>query len=183
MKTLYLDMDGVLCNFDGAWIDWKINRYKSKFCDVWPGTEAAWEIEFTKFIDEVGFSSLPKHRFYNQAIVIAHYAQSVLGYNLGIMTSVGTFDKYLGDKVREQKWTWLYNDVNLGKDAWGLYDNMVTVSDGQQKPANLGPRDILLDDLLTTCSLDPNKCFYVDHDLDNIVEKAIHFINKRDSYT
>ena len=91
MITLYLDMDGVLCNFDKAYR--KIDPEKAdrkKFRDA-------------VFIHKI-FEDL---EFMPDAQELLNYVTKLDGINIEILTSMGTYDELQGSQAKYQKMTWL----------------------------------------------------------------------------
>ena len=91
MITLYLDMDGVLCNFDKAYraLDpEKADRKKFR------------EAVFTYKI----FEDL---EFMPDAQELLNYVSKLEGINIEILTSMGTYDSEQGSQAKYQKMHWL----------------------------------------------------------------------------
>lgn len=122
MITLYLDMDGVLCNFDKAYR--KIDPEKA---------------DRKKFRDAV-FT----HKIFED-LEFMHDTQELLNYvckldniNIEILTSMGTYDEQQGNEAKMQKLHWL-NKNNIPYRA-----NFVRA---KQEKANFAhDRSILVDD-------------------------------------
>lgn len=122
MITLYLDMDGVLCNFDKAYrtIDpEKADRKKFR------------EAVFTHKI----FEDL---EFMHDAHVLLDFVSTLDGINIEILTSMGTYDELQGQEAKTQKLYWLH------KHSIPYKANFVRA---KQEKANFAhDRTILVDD-------------------------------------
>ena len=122
MITLYLDMDGVLCNFDKAYraIDpEKADRKKFR------------EAVFTYKI----FEDL---EFMQDAQELLNYVSKLNNINIEILTSMGTYDEAQGNAAKYQKMHWL-NKHNIP-----YRPNFVRA---KQEKANFAhDRSILVDD-------------------------------------
>jgi len=122
MITLYLDMDGVLCNFDKAYraLDpEKADRKKFR------------EAVFTYKI----FEDL---EFMHDAHVLLDYVAKLEGINIEILTSMGTYDELQGHEAKTQKLYWLHKH-NIPYKA-----NFVRAK--QEKSNHAHDRAILVDD-------------------------------------
>ena len=122
MITLYLDMDGVLCNFDKAYraIDpEKADRKKFR------------EAVFTYKI----FEDL---EFMPDAQELLNYVSKLEDINIEILTSMGTYDAQQGNEAKYQKMYWL-NKRNIPYKA-----NFVRAK--QEKADFAHDRAILVDD-------------------------------------
>jgi hypothetical protein len=122
MITLYLDMDGVLCNFDKAYraLDpEKADRKKFR------------EAVFTYKI----FEDL---EFMPDAQELLDYVSKLENINIEILTSMGTYDELQGHEAKTQKLYWLH-EHNIPYKA-----NFVRA---KQEKANFAhDRAILVDD-------------------------------------
>ena len=122
MITLYLDMDGVLCNFDKAYRKLdpeKVDRKKFR------------EAVFTYKI----FEDL---EFMPDTTELMNYVSKLEGITIEILTSMGTYDAIQGNHARSQKLHWL-NKYNIPYKA-----NFVRA---KQEKANFAhDRAILVDD-------------------------------------
>lgn len=122
MITLFLDMDGVLCNFDKAYR--KLDPEKAdrkKFRDA----------VFTHKI----FEDL---EFMPDAQELLNYVCKLDGINIEILTSMGTYDEIQGNAAKYQKIHWL-NKHNIPYKS-----NFVRA---KQEKANFAhDRSILVDD-------------------------------------
>ena len=122
MITLYLDMDGVLCNFDKAYR--KIDPEKAdrkKFRDAVMMYRIFEDLEFMPDTQE-----------------LLNYVCKLDGINIEILTSMGTYDAIQGNHARSQKLHWL-NKNNIPYKA-----NFVRA---KQEKANFAhDRAILVDD-------------------------------------
>ena len=122
MITLYLDMDGVLCNFDKAYraIDpEKADRKKFR------------EAVFTYKI----FEDL---EFMPDAQELLNHVSRLNNITVEILTSMGTFDTVQGNEAKMQKIKWL-NDKNIPYKS-----NFVHSKEEKAKYAT--PTSILIDD-------------------------------------
>lgn len=122
MITLYLDMDGVLCNFDKAYREFDPQKEDRK-----------------KFRSAV----LDYHIF--EDLEFMHDAQELLNHvsrlnqiNIEILTSMGTFDENQGSAAKYQKIKWL-NSKNIPYRA-----NFVRSK--EEKAQYAKPQSILIDD-------------------------------------
>lgn len=122
MITLYLDMDGVLCNFDKAYraLDpEKADRKKFR------------EAVFTYKI----FEDL---EFMPDAQELLNYVSKLENINIEILTSMGTYDELQGHEAKTQKLYWLH------KHSIPYKANFVRA---KQEKANFAhERTILVDD-------------------------------------
>ena len=91
MITLYLDMDGVLCNFDKA--------YRSL------RTHAADGKRFRAAVME--YHIFEDLEFMPDAQELLNYVSKLDGIKIEILTSVGTFDVQQGNAAKYQKIKWL----------------------------------------------------------------------------
>jgi phosphoglycolate phosphatase-like HAD superfamily hydrolase len=122
MITLFLDMDGVLCNFDKAYRKLdpeKADRKKFR------------EAVFTHKI----FEDL---EFMPDAQELLNYVSKLDGVTIEILTSMGTYDVQQGNEAKYQKMHWL-NKHNLPYKA-----NFVRAK--QEKANHAHDRAILVDD-------------------------------------
>jgi hypothetical protein len=122
MITLYLDMDGVLCNFDKAYraID-PDKADRKKFRDA---------VFLHKIFEDLEF--MP------DTIELLNYVSKLDGINIEILTSMGTYDAIQGNEAKYQKMHWL-NKNNIPYKA-----NFVRA---KQEKANFAhDRAILVDD-------------------------------------
>lgn len=96
MKTLYLDMDGVLCDFN--------KRYAELFGQT--ATESRERKEFTEqwkqFIDGDNFATLD---YYPNALELLEFVDNIPNINIEILSSSGGYTHH--KKVFEQKEKWL----------------------------------------------------------------------------
>ena len=89
--TLYLDMDGVLCNFDKA--------YKSL------RTHAADGKRFRAAVME--FNIFEELEFMPDTMELMNYVSKLDGVTIEILTSMGTYDEVQGNTAKSQKNKWL----------------------------------------------------------------------------
>ena len=122
MITLFLDMDGVLCNFDKAY------RYLRTHATDGKRFRAA-VMEFQIFEDL---------EFMPDTQELLTYVSKLDKINIEILTSMGTYDEHQGNEARYQKMHWL-NKNNVPYRA-----NFVRA---KQEKANFAhDRAILVDD-------------------------------------
>ena len=120
--TLYLDMDGVLCNFDKA--------YKSL------RTHAADGKRFRAAVME--FNIFEELEFMPDTMELMNYVSKLDNVTIEILTSVGTFDEVRGSAAKRQKGKWL-ESRNFPYKA-----NFVRSK--QEKAMYANPYTILVDD-------------------------------------
>jgi hypothetical protein len=122
MITLYLDMDGVLCNFDKAY-----RAFDPEKADRKKFREAV-------FMHKI-FEDL---EFMHDTQELLNYVSKLEGINIEILTSMGTYDAVQGNEAKYQKMHWL-NKHNIPYKA-----NFVRA---KQEKANFAhDRAILVDD-------------------------------------
>ena len=120
--TLYLDMDGVLCNFDKA--------YKSLRTHAEDGNR------FRAAVME--FNIFEELEFMPDAQELLNYVSKLKNINIEILTSMGTYDELQGHEAKTQKLYWLHKH-NIPYKA-----NFVRA---KQEKANFAhERTILVDD-------------------------------------
>ena len=94
--TLYLDMDGVLCNFDKAYHSFDpLKEDRKKF------RQAVLEYRIFETLE-----TLPDTQ------ELLNHVSRLNGVKIEILTSVGTFDREQGEAAKSQKIKWL-NDHNI----------------------------------------------------------------------
>jgi hypothetical protein len=122
MITLYLDMDGVLCNFDKAYraIDPE-KADRKKFRDA---------VFMYKIFEDLEF--MP------DAQELLNHVSKLSGITVEILTSMGTFDQIQGNAAKMQKMKWL-DDRNIP-----YRPNFVRSKEEKAKYAT--PTRILIDD-------------------------------------
>ena len=91
MITLYLDMDGVLCNFDKAYRQLDPEKTDRK------------KFRESVFIHKI-FEDL---EFMPDAHVLLNYVSTLQDVNIEMLTSMGTFDPSQGMEAQRQKLVWL----------------------------------------------------------------------------
>jgi len=92
MITLYLDMDGVLCNFDKA--------YRA----IDPDKADRKKFREAVFMHKI-FEDL---EFMHDAHVLLDYVAKLKDINIEILTSMGTYDELQGHEAKTQKLYWLH---------------------------------------------------------------------------
>jgi len=122
MITLYLDMDGVLCNFDKA--------YRSLRTHATDGKRfRAAVMEYHIFEDL---------EFMPDTQELLTYVSKLDGINIEILTSMGTFDVLQGNAAKSQKQKWL--------DTWNIPYKANFVRSKEEKSKFAHDRAILVDD-------------------------------------
>ena len=122
MITLYLDMDGVLCNFDKA--------YRSLRTHAADGKRFRAAVMEYKIFEDLEFMPDTKE--------LMNYVSKLDGITIEILTSMGTFDAEQGNAARYQKMRWL-DSKNIPYKA-----NFVRCKEEKAKFAH--DRAILVDD-------------------------------------
>lgn len=127
IKTVYLDMDGVLANFEKRWLELynhspKETRAVKRFDERW-----------YDFIDKYQFASLD---LFPGAIELVEYLRSKPGLNIEILSSSGGEKTH--DKVVPQKVEW------LKKQGFDFKPNIVPGKHKKRLYAN--PNCLLIDD-------------------------------------
>jgi len=128
IKTVYLDMDGVIASFDGRWKE-VFNETPNETREL-----KKFNVSWEDFVKTEQFASLPTIDGWNLLIE----KLSSYGVNLEILSSSGG-EKY-HKEVSEQKRTWL---KNLGID---VPTNFVT--EGRLKAKYATANTLLIDDTL-----------------------------------
>jgi len=89
--TLYLDMDGVLCNFDKAYRSYDPDKSdRKKF------RQAVMEYKIFETLEKMPDTQ-----------ELLNHVSRLHGVDVQILTSVGTYDKVQGDAAKSQKMKWL----------------------------------------------------------------------------
>jgi len=122
MITLYLDMDGVLCNFDKAYRSLRTHaadgkRFRAAVMDY----HIFEDLEFMPDTQE-----------------LLTYVSKLDGINIEILTSMGTFDVLQGNAAKSQKQKWL--------DKWNIPYKANFVRSKEEKSKFAHDRAILVDD-------------------------------------
>jgi phosphoglycolate phosphatase-like HAD superfamily hydrolase len=122
MITLFLDMDGVLCNFDKAYRAFDPQKEDRK-----------------KFRESVmTYKIFEDLEFMPDAQELLNFVSKLDGINIEILTSMGTYDAVQGNEAKYQKMHWL-NKHNIPYKA-----NFVRAK--QEKANHAHDRAILVDD-------------------------------------
>ena len=122
MITLYLDMDGVLCNFDKAY-----RKLDPEKADRKKFREAVFTYKIFEDLE-----------FMPDTTELLNYVSKLEDINIEILTSMGTYDAIQGNEAKYQKMHWL-NKNNIPYKA-----NFVRA---KQEKANFAhDRAILVDD-------------------------------------
>jgi phosphoglycolate phosphatase-like HAD superfamily hydrolase len=122
MITLYLDMDGVLCNFDKAY-----RKLDPEKADRKKFREAVFTYKIFEDLE-----------FMPDTTELMNYVSKLEGITIEILTSMGTFDAEQGNAARYQKMRWL-DSKNIPYKA-----NFVRCKEEKAKFAH--DRAILVDD-------------------------------------
>jgi hypothetical protein len=122
MITLYLDMDGVLCNFDKAYRAYDPEKNDRK--------------RFRKAV--MDYHIFEDLEFMPDAQELLNYVCKLDDLRVEILTSMGTFDAEQGNAAKYQKMKWL-NSKNIPYRA-----NFVRSK--QEKAKYASPTNILVDD-------------------------------------
>lgn len=91
MITLYLDMDGVLCNFDKAY-----NSLRTYAADGKRFRAAVMEYHIFEDLE-----------FMPDSMELMNFVSKLENINIEILTSLGTFDIIQGNMAKSQKYKWL----------------------------------------------------------------------------
>jgi hypothetical protein len=122
MITLYLDMDGVLCNFDRA--------YRSLRTHATDGKRFRAAVMDYKIFEDLEFMPDTQE--------LLNYVTKLEGINIEILTSMGTFETDQGNEARRQKQKWL--------DKWNIPYKANFVRSKEEKAKYAHDRAILVDD-------------------------------------
>jgi uncharacterized HAD superfamily protein len=122
MITLYLDMDGVLCNFNKAYAALSGENDRKKFRNA---------VITYKIFEELEF--MPDARQ-----LLNHVSRLDKGIDVQILTSMGTYDPFQANEAKSQKMHWL-NKNNIPYKA-----NFVNAKHEKANYAN--DHSILIDD-------------------------------------
>jgi hypothetical protein len=122
MITLYLDMDGVLCNFDKA--------YRSLRTHATDGKRFRAAVMDYHIFEDLEFMSDTQE--------LLTYVSKLDGINIEILTSMGTFDAIQGNAAKSQKQKWL--------DKWNIPYKANFVRSKEEKSKFAHERAILVDD-------------------------------------
>ena len=122
MITLYLDMDGVLCNFDKAY-----RAYDPEKSDRKRFRQAV--LDYHIFED---LEMMPDAR------ELFNYVSKLEGINIEILTSMGTYDTIQGNAAKYQKMKWL--------DKYNIPYKANFVRCKEEKALYATPNAILVDD-------------------------------------
>ena len=123
--TLYLDMDGVLCNFNKKFQELKL---------LYPD-----EPDHTRFRNAVMVHKIFEDlEFMPDAQQLLNHVSRLNGIDIEILTSMGTPDRTRSDAARSQKTKWL--------DKWNIPYKANFTRNKQEKANYASPRSILIDD-------------------------------------
>jgi hypothetical protein len=122
MITLYLDMDGVLCNFDKA--------YRSLRTHATDGKRFRAAVMDYHIFEDLEFMPDTQE--------LLTYVSKLDGINIEILTSMGTFDVMQGNAAKVQKQKWL--------DNWNIPYKANFVRSKEEKSKFAHDRAILVDD-------------------------------------
>ena len=123
MITLYLDMDGVLCNFDKA--------YRSLRTHATDGKRFRSAVMDYKIFEDLEFMSDTQE-------LLNHVSKLDKDINVQILTSMGTFDVQQGNEAKRQKQVWL--------DKWNIPYKANFVRSKEEKSLYAHKFSILIDD-------------------------------------
>ena len=127
IDTIYLDMDGVLCDFEGRYIELfrempGASRDRKEFSKNW-----------TDFVLGENFSTLEHWPGANELL---DFVRTIPNVTIKILTSSGGHKYH--DQVKEQKIRWLCNQ--------GIPYEAIVVAGRSKKAAYATPTSILIDD-------------------------------------
>jgi len=122
MITLYLDMDGVLCNFDKA--------YRSLRTHATDGKRFRAAVMEYKIFEDLEFMPDTQE--------LLNYVTKLESINIEILTSMGTFEVDQGNEAKMQKQKWL--------DKWNIPYKANFVRSKEEKSKYAHDRAILVDD-------------------------------------
>ena len=122
MITLYLDMDGVLCNFDRA--------YRSLRTHATDGKRFRAAVMDYKIFEDLEFMPDTQE--------LLNYVTKLEGIHIEILTSMGTFETDQGNEAKRQKQKWL--------DKWNIPYKANFVRSKEEKAKYAHDRAILVDD-------------------------------------
>ena len=121
--TLFLDMDGVLCNFDKAYR--KLTEIREK--------------DHKQFRNAVmNYKIFEDLEFMPDAQELLNHVSKLNGVQVEILTSMGTFDPDMGNQAKHQKMRWL--------DSKNIPYKAHFVRSKQEKAMYANPYTILIDD-------------------------------------
>lgn len=127
IDTIYLDLDGVVCDFEGRYIDLfrempGVSRQHKEFSKNW-----------TEFVEGDNFTKLD---YWPGALELLEYINSVPNITVKILTSSGGHKYH--DQVEKQKIQWLKEH--------GITHEAIVVPGRRKKAAYATPTSILIDD-------------------------------------
>lgn len=127
IDTIYLDLDGVICDFEGRYIDLfnempGVSRERKEFSKNW-----------TDFVTGENFAKL---EYWPGAELLLNHIQTIPNVEVKILTSSGGHKYH--EEVKAQKMKWL-KDHGIDYDA-------IVVPGRRKKAAYATPTSILIDD-------------------------------------
>lgn len=130
IDTIYLDMDGVLCDFEGRYIDLfkempGATRERKEFSRNW-----------TDFVKGDNFSTLDD--WPGSKTLLDYVAEAARTHNITVKILTSSGGHKYHDEVKEQKIRWLCNK--------GIPHEAIVVPGRRKKAAYATPSSILIDD-------------------------------------
>lgn len=130
IDTIYLDLDGVICDFEGRYIDLfkempGVSRQHKEFSKNW-----------TEFVEGENFTKL---EYWPGALDLLGFLGTRRNITLKILTSSGGHKYH--DQVEKQKLQWLEEN-----GITNIVDEVIVVPGRRKKAAYATPTSILIDD-------------------------------------